>query len=777
MIDRKGETMKNVLKALSRLSITSLFTLLLLVGGCTGHSPTTSTTPTPPTTPPTTPITPTTPSIDWIIPSSITFHFGTPLSSTQLDATSSVPGTFVYNPPVGTFPAVGNQTLTVTFTPTNTTDYSTTTKTVTLLVSPAAPVISWSAPATITYGTSLSNLQLDATANVPGVFAYTPDIGTIPTVGIQTLSVLFTPTDSTDYVVNNKSVTLVVSPVMAPDIKSVQGFWRVLPYSMTINPIHAMLLNTGNVLFLQGSGNCTPTLAGCPKTAADYPAALWNPLSGVITTITNYTNWDMFCNGAVSLADGRILINGGTASYAKGSNAQIMMAMGHKMQPATAPGTATVAAENTPGHHAVPMNARTNSDIMFTGETRATIFDPNVPFSAASFTNVASMHSVRPDGLAESGRWYPTTIPLSDGRALTFGGQDSIGNDNDTVEYYTPSTDQWSQEYPAVCATSGDNTLCNPASKVSNEWYPQLYPRLFLLPNGKIFNAGSDPQSSLYDIDTNLWDFDIYHTNSFDIRTYGSATLLPLTAENNYNPKVIIMGGASNVSGNGPGALSTTEIIDLGASNPMWVDGPLMTAPRIEMQAVQLPNDKVLVFAGSSNDEDASTATLAADIYDPATNTMTLGGGGAGSVPRLYHNTALLLPDGTIMSAGSNPTQGVFEPRMEIYQPAYLFNTDGTLATRPTMTGVPSQVTCVTPFTIHVPNAGDIASVRIIREGANTHSFDMSARSIGLSFTADKDSLTITGPPSSDIAPPGFYMLFIMNTAGVPSVAQFIQVK
>ena len=150
-----------------------------------------------------------TPVITWNNPASITF--GTTLSATQLNATASVPGTFVYTPAAGTTPATGTDTLSVTFTPTDTTDYTTATKTVQITVTQAAPVITWNNPAAITYGTTLSATQLNATATVPGTFVYTPAAGSVPAAGTDTLSVTFTPTDTTDYTTITKTVQIVVN--------------------------------------------------------------------------------------------------------------------------------------------------------------------------------------------------------------------------------------------------------------------------------------------------------------------------------------------------------------------------------------------------------------------------------------------------------------------------------------------------------------------------------------------------------------------------------------
>src|SRR6202035_3963198 len=149
------------------------------------------------------------PVITWSNPASIVY--GTALSATQLNATASVPGTLVYTPAAGNIPAAGTDTLSVTFTPTDTVNYSTVTKTVQIIVTQAAPVITWSSPASSVYGTALSATQLNASASVPGVLVYTPAAGNIPAAGTDTLSVTFTPTDTVNYSTITKTVQIVVT--------------------------------------------------------------------------------------------------------------------------------------------------------------------------------------------------------------------------------------------------------------------------------------------------------------------------------------------------------------------------------------------------------------------------------------------------------------------------------------------------------------------------------------------------------------------------------------
>jgi hypothetical protein len=148
-----------------------------------------------------------TPTLTWAAPSAITY--GTTLSATQLNATSSLTaGTIVYSPASGTTPSAGTQTLTATFTPSDTANYNTATGTVSLTVNKATPTLTWATPSTISYGTALSATQLNVTANVAGAITYSPASGAILSVGTQTLSASFTPADSANYNSASASVSL-----------------------------------------------------------------------------------------------------------------------------------------------------------------------------------------------------------------------------------------------------------------------------------------------------------------------------------------------------------------------------------------------------------------------------------------------------------------------------------------------------------------------------------------------------------------------------------------
>jgi hypothetical protein len=204
-----------------------------------------------------------------------------------------------------------------------------------------------------------------------------------------------------------------------------------------------------------------------------------------------------------------------------------------------------------------------------------------------------------------------------------------------------------------------------------------------------------------------------------------------------------------------------------------------MSQARIEMNAVILPDGRVLAVGGSINDEDTSTASLNADLLAPDPNnpgSYIFSSAGANSYARLYHSVALLLPDATVWLAGGNPQRGSYVQQMEIYQPSYLFDSTGALAARPSITGAPSAVSYGNAFSVQTPDAASISRVVLVRNGAVTHAFGMDQREVELAFTAQSGSLAVTAPPNGNIAPPGYYMLFLLNSSGVPSVARFVQV-
>lgn len=501
------------------------------------------------------------------------------------------------------------------------------------------------------------------------------------------------------------------------------GLWSTLTQTMPINPIHAALLHTGKVLIVSGSGNCPPTLAGCPQ-GPQYSqgAALLDLSNDNVTTMP--TTWDMFCNGMSLMQDGRVLINGGTKGY--GSLAVVGV----------------------------------QGDTPFTGLPNASIFDP----SSESFIDITP---------TAHGRWYPTLTELNDGTVMTTGGlNDTDGTTNNTTEIWNGQ--QWGAQIP------GNPNIAN----FPSFQFP-LYPRMHLLPTGHIFYSAPSSATLDFNPTSQAWTlvaWTIYpgQNDPNGERTYGTSVLLPLTPQNNYSPKVMIMGGDNP-------ATNSTELIDLSSAGaqlspacpiyaPCWVQGPAMSQSRVEMEATLLPNGKVLVDSGSAQDENAATASLQAQIYDPVSNSFS--SASSNTYPRLYHNVQLLLPDATVLLTGGNPAQGVFENHIEIYQPSYLFNADGSPASRPqSASNTPSSLTYGQTFTLSTPDASTISSVVLMKAGSVTHSFDMDQRFVGLSFTQASGSLSVNAPGNSNIAPPGYYMLFLVKQAGTPSLASWVQVS
>ncbi len=372
----------------------------------------------------------------------------------------------------------------------------------------------------------------------------------------------------------------------------------------------------------------------------------------------------------------------------------------------------------------------------FLGEPKTAAFDP----VTEKFKDLSRM---------SGGRWYPTGTVLGDGSVLVYSGfNDSNGKINRTVQIWKGKA--WTA---AGTVFSG----------------VPLYPREHLLPDGKVFESGSNRDSKIYDPATHT--FTPRATTLYDRnRDYGTSVLLPLTPENGWKPKVMILGGSY------PKGTDTTELIDLSVPFSQWIFGPKMARGRIQLNATLLPDGKVLVSGGSVRDEDTGTAVKEAEIYDPESNTFKPAS--TMQFPRLYHSNTLLLPDAKVAALGGNPHRRAYQHEIEIYSPSYLFNSDGTAAKRPALTQVPSRpIRYGRQFQVRSPDAADIKSIVLIRPAAVTHSFDMEQRLVGLRFTIEKGVLKPRAPANGNLAPPGYYLLFLLNSKGVPSEGQFVRLR
>jgi Domain of unknown function (DUF1929)/Concanavalin A-like lectin/glucanases superfamily/Kelch motif len=349
--------------------------------------------------------------------------------------------------------------------------------------------------------------------------------------------------------------------------------------------------------------------------------------------------------------------------------------------------------------------------------------------------------SFSPGPLLGEERWYPTNVTLGSGRVLIFGGfkNTAAGEDGKakTVDAYDPI----SHTITALPATA-------------NKGYGN-YPRLHLLANGRIAWTNL-ARTQLFNPATNIWATSAL-TNFGGRGESGSSVLLQGST------KVLNFGGPSGFGGS-----ATSEIGDFSAPTPTWhATGPMNTG-RLWANSVLLPDGKVLAVGGGAGGT-YTNPIKQAEMFDPQTETWSTMA--SQQVPRVYHSTAVLLPDGRVLSAGHD--NGPQQTTAEIYSPPYLFK-----GPRPTISSAPSSLSYGGQFTISTPEAGSIQRVALMRPSATTHSLNADQRYVDLSFTATSGTtLSVTAPGGGTAAPPGPYMLFLVSSSGVPSVASFVSMS
>jgi FtsP/CotA-like multicopper oxidase with cupredoxin domain len=339
-------------------------------------------------------------------------------------------------------------------------------------------------------------------------------------------------------------------------------------------------------------------------------------------------------------------------------------------------------------------------------------------------------------GDMEFGRWYPSLLTLGDGRALAVSGI------SEASEVFAPM--------------AGWSTLPHATDL-------PLYPHLLLLADGTVFYTGGQLGQAVLDA-RKIDPFTAAETivpglRSQDNRDEAFSVLLPPAQAQ----RVMVFGG-----GGPQHATNRTDIVDLTAGAPQYVPGPDLAHARGLHNCVILPDRKVLVSGGGYRGETRADAVHDAELYDPATNTVAPAG--TQLVSRLYHSIALLLPDGRVITAGSNPDRGDDELRLELYHPPYLFR-----GPRPFIQEAPQEWQYGSTVAIHTPQAADIRWVHIIRPMAVTHSDDTSQRLVDLPIRErDACHLHVAVTENPNLAPPGWYLLFLCNRAGIPSVARWI---
>lgn len=384
------------------------------------------------------------------------------------------------------------------------------------------------------------------------------------------------------------------------------------------------------------------------------------------------------------------------------------------------------------------------------------------------------------------GRWYPTAITLPDGRAMIISGIGSLTNPAEQwpqSEVYDPATDQFSYVEGA------------------DELLP-LYPRVTVVPGGPFkghlfYNTvgtlwgpfGEHPLQADWSFQKDLDLADLSSGWADDgpsvlgARQHGASVMLLLDPGAEYAPRFVTFGGTLYQS---LVATPFTEVGDLSTDPPTNTLGPSMASPRWHHNGVLLPSGEVLAVGGGLYDNviahgQPNVAVMPAEVYDPASNAWTtLADMG---VERMYHSTALLLPDGRVLAGGHVPLPNPFqagrdtynpqvqEKRLEIFEPPYLFR-----GPRPLLLEVDGEATY--GQAIRVVANGAIDQFVLMRPGATTHAWDSDQRGIVLEHMQNADgSYSVTMPPEAVVAPPGNYMLFAMGpgTGGqVPSVAQFV---
>jgi hypothetical protein len=298
-----------------------------------------------------------------------------------------------------------------------------------------------------------------------------------------------------------------------------------------------------------------------------------------------------------------------------------------------------------------------------------------------------------------------------------------------------------------------------------------LYAHLFLLANGAVFYSGAQYGDN-NGVRPAIWDL---HANTVvDVaglpipgsRNQSASVILPPAQDQ----RVMIIGGGPYGMHDQMGATASTAIANLRAVVPRYKAAAPLNMARMHACATILPDRSVLVNGGAMMREMAAKATLVAEIYRPSKPGKGWAMAATSRVPRLYHSVALLMPDGKVITAGSNPRRKTEELRIEVFWPPYLF-----AGQRPSCTVADTEIEYGAALSATVSDAATVASACLIRPGATTHTSDAEQRLIDLpiQMTGPTD-LTLQIPAKPALAPPGWYLLFVVNGAGVPSVATWV---
>lgn len=338
-------------------------------------------------------------------------------------------------------------------------------------------------------------------------------------------------------------------------------------------------------------------------------------------------------------------------------------------------------------------------------------------------------------------RWYPSVTPLRNGEMLITEGGPNM---------------------PEIRETDGEMRSLTTASQELSD-----YPWIDVAPDGRAFYSGPNPtMRSLDPSGTGTWEE--FGDRDSETRDYGSRAYYD-------TGKILVSGGGDS--------LRTARVIDLNGPTPQVSATAPMAEKRRQHNLTVLADGEVLATGGNTTgvQVDIYNGVYDAEMWNPDTGQWRTLAPMARS--RQYHSTALLLPDGRVLSAGGGvcgpcDTLPYLEKNAEIFSPPYLFEDDGSgdLAPRPEVTFAPRTVSYGDPFSIATPDPGSVGDVALTRLGAVTHSVNMDQRYVPLSFDQAQGTITADAPANANIAPPGVYMLFVMNSDGVPSIAEMVHV-
>ena len=492
--------------------------------------------------------------------------------------------------------------------------------------------------------------------------------------------------------------------------------WVLGPNTSSV-PIHSSLLPNGKIMYIAGSGYHSGFRTG------PFQAQIFDPVSGAETNIP--LQEDLFCAGHVHLANGNILFAGGTLQY-----------------------------DTDPA----------NCNGKWHGLSATYEFD------------ITTNKLIKRQSM-EAGRWYPTLVILTDGKVSAINGFDDYGVNNRLIEIYDPSTKSWTIKYDpstnsrycvgegqTTCQGSGTRCYGNTASGVA-PLQTGTYPRMHLMPSGLVVTAGMYEKVRSFDANTGRW---VQLANTMAYRHYGTSVLLPLNNNSSEKGKILVCCGSTPDAASS--STSVTEIIDFNASSnsvPVIRTVVAMNIARKYANPVILPNGKVVIFGGVS--QGSTSYRYQPEMFDPVTESWTLLE--AATVPRSYHGVALLLLDGSVWTASSTPLRDTWELRTEIYRPAYYFASD-----RPTISGNPVVGSYNETITIPTENPSSITRASLLRLQSATHHYDPNQRLVWLAVVgSSSDSVTVSAPINANIAPPGYYMICILNSSNVPSIGKVIK--